>query len=173
MDWLVALLRVVHIAGGMFWFGGALTFFLFVAPSLEALQPPARKAFIDQFVGRRRFGDVILVVATLNILAGALLYWRLSGGLNEFWLRSPSGIGFTVGGVAGIVAWLVAAVAIRPTFDQLGKLGDALIAAGRPPTAEEGARLAALGGRLRLSSQLLLALLATAVIFMSISRYLS
>ena len=47
MDWLVMVLRVVHIGGAVFWAGSAFTFFVFVAPSLEVLSPPSRKAFLD------------------------------------------------------------------------------------------------------------------------------
>ena len=172
MDWLLALLRLVHIGGAVFWAGSAFTFFLFVAPSLEVLPPPNRKAFFDQFVGRRRFPTIVVGVATLTLLSGAVLYWRLSGNLNPIWLTSATGLGFTLGGVAGLIAWLIAALVIGPTFTRLGALGGEILAAGRPPTAEEGTRLAALGTRLRIASRALLVLLAISVLFMAISRYL-
>jgi uncharacterized membrane protein len=172
VDWLLLLLRLVHIGGGIFWVGSAFTFFLFVAPSLEALPPPNRKAFFDQFIGQRRFPTIVVAVATLTILAGAVLYWRVSGNLNPVFLTSASGLGFTIGGLAGLVAWLTAAFGISPTFRALGELGGELLNAGRPPTAEESARLAVLNTRLRIASRALLALLAVAVLFMAISRYL-
>jgi uncharacterized membrane protein len=172
VDWLLVLLRLIHIGGGVFWVGAAFTFFLFVAPSVEALPPPNRKAFLDQFVEHRRFPTIVLGVGTLTILAGAILYWRVSGNLNPIWLSSATGLGFTIGGLAGLSAWAIAAFVIRPTFARLGEVGGGILAAGRPPTAEEGARLAALGSRMRIASRALLALLAIAVLFMSISRYL-
>ena len=172
MDWLVIVLRLLHIGGGIFWVGGAFTFFLFVAPSTQVLAPPNRKAFIDEFAVRRRYPTIVLVAATITILAGAVLYWRTSGGFNPVWITSPTGLGFTTGGLAGLGAWLVAALVIGPTFQRIGQLGEELMAAGRPPTAEEGARMAALAGRLQLAGRTLLVLLAIAVLFMAISRYL-
>jgi uncharacterized membrane protein len=172
VDWLLLLLRVVHIGGGVFWVGAAFTFFVFVAPSLEVLPLTNRKAFLDQFVGRRRFVTVTLAAATLTVLAGAALYWRNSGNLNPAFLNSAYGLGFTVGGLAGLLAWLIAVLLIGPTFVELSRLGEQLLAAGRPPTAEEGARLATLGARLRIASRVLLTSLAIAVLFMAVSRYL-
>jgi uncharacterized membrane protein len=172
MDWSIVLLRIVHIGAGMFWVGGAFTFFLFIAPSTEVLAPPARKAFLDQVVERRRYPTAILAAATLAILAGAVLYWRNSGGLNVGWVTSPSGLGFTIGGLAGLAAWLVAAVVISPTFNALSGLTGKLVSAGRPPTPEEGARVASLGTRLRIAGRALLVLLAVAVVLMASSRYI-
>ncbi len=172
MDWFFALLRVVHIGAGVFWVGGAFTFFLFVSPSTEVLPPANRTKFLDEVAWRRRFATAIYSAATLTILAGAALYWLDSGGLKAAWLTSPSGLGFTVGGLAGLAAWVVAFAVILPTFTALSRLGGELVAAGRPPTAEEGGRLGALATRLRMSGRALLALLAIAVLFMAISRYL-
>ena len=172
MDWLVVLLRLLHIGGGIFWVGGAFTFFLFVAPSIESLSPPSRKTFLDALVGQRRFPSVILAAATITIVAGAALYWRSSGGLHPAFFSSGVGLGFTIGGLAGLGAWLIAALVIGPTFARLSGLSGEILGAGRVPTAYEGARLAALGARLRLASRALLTFLAIAVLFMAISRYI-
>ena len=172
MDWLVVLLRLLHIGGGIFWVGGAFTFFLFVAPSLERLAPPDRKTFLDGLIGQRRFASIILAAATITILAGAALYWRASGGLHPAFVSSGVGLGFTIGGLAGLGAWLIAALVIGPTFTRLSGLSDEILVAGRAPTAAEGARLAGLGARLRLASRALLTFLAIAALFMAISRYI-
>ena len=172
MDLVFLLLRLVHIGAGVFWVGGAFTFFLFVAPSTEVLAPAARQAFIEQLAVRRRFPVIVLAAATLTILAGASLYWLNSTGLSSPWIASPSGLGFAIGGICGFGAWLIAAFVIAPTFGALSELGASLVEAGRPPTAEETARIAALSARLQLASRLLLVLLAIAVALMAVSRYL-
>ena len=172
MDWLVLLLRLLHIGGGIFWVGGAFTFFLFVAPSIERLAPRDRNTFLDTLVGQRRFPSVILAAATITIVAGAALYWRISGGLHPAFFSSGIGLGFTIGGLAGFVAWLIAALVIGPTFTRLSGLSGEIVVAGRPPSAEEAALLAALGARLRLASRALLTFLAIAALFMAISRYI-
>jgi uncharacterized membrane protein len=172
MDWFFALLRVLHIGAGVFWVGGAFTYFLFVVPSTEVLPPPNRQAFLDEVAWRRRFARAIYSAATLTILAGAALYWLDSGGLKAAWLTSPSGLGFTLGGLAGFAAWLIAFAVILPTFTTLSRLGGELVAAGRAPTAEEAARLGSLASRLQIAGRALLTLLAIAVLFMAISRNL-
>jgi hypothetical protein len=172
MDWFLLLMRLLHVGGGAFWVGAAFTFILFVAPSTEVLPPPNRKAFFDRFVGERRFTIAILAAATLTVLSGAVLYWRVSGGLNSIWLTSATGLGFTIGGLAGLAAWFIAWLVISPTFTALSRLSGEVLAAGRPPTAEEGARLGVLGTRLGLAGRVVLALLAIAVLFMAIARYM-
>ncbi|MBA3779998.1 MAG: hypothetical protein H0X16_12015 [Chloroflexi bacterium] len=172
MDVGLLLLRVVHIGAGVFWVGGAFTFFLFVAPSAGALEPPATKRFMDEVVNNRRFPTAILIASTLTILAGALLYWRDSAGLSAAWITSPTGIGFTVGAVAAIVSWILGPLAIRPTITRLQELGDQVMEAHRPPTAEEAGTLAALNQRLRTVGIINLVLLGIAVLSMAVARYL-
>ncbi len=172
MNWFFALLRVLHIGAGVFWVGGAFTFFLFVTPSTQVLPPANRQAFLDEIASRRRFARAIFGAATITVLAGGALYWLDSGGINAAWLMSASGLGFTVGGLAGLAAWLVAFAVIGPTFTRLNRLGGELVAARRPPTPDEGARLGSLASRLRIAGRALLTLLAIAVLLMAISRYL-
>jgi hypothetical protein len=100
MDPLLMLLRIIHIGSGVLWVGAAFTFTLFVAPSSEVLAPPDRKQFLDEIVGRRRFSSTIFVFSTLTIVAGAMLYWRDSNGLDPGWITSPSGLGSTTGAAA-------------------------------------------------------------------------
>ena len=172
MDLFLLLLRVVHIGTGVFWVGAAFTFFLFVAPSTDVLAPPDRKKFFDEIIKRRRFSTTILVVSTFTILAGAILYWRDSAGLNPVWITSPTGLGFTVGALAAIVSWLLGPLAILPTIKELDRRGGELLSAGRPPTPEEGSRMHALNARLQTVGRVDLAMLSVAVLAMAVARYL-
>jgi uncharacterized membrane protein len=172
MDFLLLLLRILHIGTGVIWVGAAFTFFLFVAPSANVLAPPNRKQFFDEIIARRRFPVAITILSTVTILAGAILYWRDSSGLNPAWITSPTGLGFTVGALAAIVSWLLGPLAIKPTIEKLDHLGGELLAAGRPPTPEEGGRMQALSSRLQTVGRIDLAVLSVAVIAMAVARYL-
>ena len=44
------------------------------------------------------------VIATLTILSGLGLYWRVSVGFNPGWIHSPTGMSLTLGGLASVVA---------------------------------------------------------------------
>jgi uncharacterized membrane protein len=172
VDVVLLLLRIIHIGTGVFWVGAAFALFLFVEPSTKVLEPPERKKFLDELIKGRRYSTAILVASTLTILAGAVLYWRASGGLNATWITSATGLGFTIGALAAIVSWLLGPFAILPTIEALDRLGGEMLTAGRPPTPEEGARMGALSARLQTVGRIDLAMLTVAVLAMAVARYL-
>lgn len=172
MDPLLLLLRILHIASGIFWVGAAFAFFLFVGPSAKAIGPDGQGAFLHQ-VGRvRRFPKAILGAGIITVLAGATLYWRDSGGLSADWIATGTGIGFSIGAVAGIASLALGLTTIEPTINRLLDMGVTLRTEGRPPTAEEGATLVTLDQRLTRVGQIDLVLLSIAVLMMATARYL-
>ena len=105
MDWLLIVLRIVHVGSAMAWFGGAFIGSFFLFPAAQALGP-AGQPFMDYLTKRRRMGVYFPIVATLAIVSGATLYWRDSSGLASAWISSPSGLAFAIGGLAAIVAFV-------------------------------------------------------------------
>jgi hypothetical protein len=163
-------LRIVHIGTGVFWVGTAWFFFGWVEPTTKAIGQQAGP-FMHHVVSRR-ITSVLIAASTLNVLAGLTLYWRASGGLASTWLQSPTGIGFTIGGLAAITAWGIGLRVIAPTVEALDHAGGAMAAAGRPPTPEEGTAFHALELRLHRAGIADTVLLAVAVLMMATSRYL-
>ena len=172
MDPVVLLLRVLHIGSGVFWVGSAFAFFLFVSPSAKALGPDAYGAFMDQVTRVRRFPFVVLGAGFVTVLAGAALYYRASGGFSGAWIASPTGVGFSVGAIAGILSRALGPLAIVPSIGKMEAIGSQLKAEQRPPTAAEGAALEALDSRLAQVGQIDLVLLTVAVVMMATARYL-
>lgn len=170
MDLFVILLRILHIASGIFWVGSAWFFFGFLEPTANALGPDAQK-FMHHMIARRRVAKVILAVSTLNVAAGVILYWRISSGLDPSWMFG-TGIGFTVGAAAAIIAWLVGLLGISRNVERLDALGSAMASAGRPPTPDELARFGAVSHTLHRLGQVDVTLLSIAVIGMAVGRYL-
>ncbi len=127
---------------------------------------------MDQVMRVRKFPRAMSIATGLTVAAGALLYWRSSGGLNPAWLASGTGIGFTVGALAAIMSFLFGPLLIGPTIDKLGAIGGRLKEEWRPPTAEEGSALMALDQHLTRVAGIDLALLGVAVFFMATARYL-
>ncbi|MGZ9166631.1 MAG: hypothetical protein ACXW4U_15780, partial [Anaerolineales bacterium] len=74
MTYLIWLLRIVHIVGGVFWVGGTFMMAFFIAPTVGATAEAGQK-FIGHLMGDLKFSNRMSAVAGLTILAGLILYW--------------------------------------------------------------------------------------------------
>ncbi|MGH2685240.1 MAG: hypothetical protein ACRDJP_07230 [Actinomycetota bacterium] len=169
MDWLHISLRIVHIAAGIIWVGSAVFLVVFITPTAKELGPQAGP-FMAHLNQRRRMPVVLSASSILTILAGIWLYWRDSDGFDPGWVTSSVGLAFTVGAVAAILAFLLGLVVARPRVVRQGELGAAM--ASGTPSQEQVQEMGALQRALRTINILNLALLATAVVAMSVARYL-
>lgn len=106
------------------------------------------------------------------MLGGLLLYWRNSNGLQASWITSPTGLAFTIGGLAALIAWLGGNLLIPRTIMQLQAIGGEMKNAGGPPSAELMARMHVTQERLRTIGLADLVLLGTAIVSMAAARYL-
>lgn len=164
-------LRIVHILAGVAWVGIVGFFILFLFPTASALGGQATPVMVH--INKKLHLTVVLpVVAALNVLAGLILYWRASRGLELDWITSPSGLGFTIGGLSAIVAFAIGGTIVRKAADRLGEIGEGLFAAGRPPTPDEGAEMGIQMGKLRVWGRVVLGLLVLTVITMASASYL-
>ena len=171
MDYYVIVLRIIHILGGVFWAGASFALVGFVSPA-AAQAGPAGGQFMQRLVLGTRWRFVISAAAGLAVLTGLLLYWRASGGLRPEWLSTGTGIAFTIGGLAGVTA-MVFGFQVGNSSSQLAELGQRIGSAGRPPSPEDAARLAALQARLQSLGTVTAALLVITLLGMSTARYLS
>jgi uncharacterized membrane protein len=99
------VLRLIHIVSGAFWFGAAVTMFVFLQPTALATASDGQR-FMQHLLINRRFSEVVLVAALLTGAAGAILFWRDTG-LDPASMTQPGSLGFTVGAVAGGSALLL------------------------------------------------------------------
>ena len=164
-------LRIVHILAGVAWVGFVSFFILFLVPTAAALGGQAAPVMVH--VNKKLHLTVVIpVVAVINVAAGLILYWRASDGLELEWITSPTGLGFTVGGLSAIIALAIGATVVRAAADRMGELGEILVTAGRPPTPEEGTEIGVLLGRLRVWGRVVVGLLVLTVITMASAQYL-
>ena len=166
----ILLLRLVHIVSGAFWFGAALTMFLFLQPTAQATAPEGQK-FMLHLLRNRRFSEVVLAAGLLTVVAGSILFWRDSNGLQLAWMSKPPGLGFTVGAAAALLALLGFIFIGYPTGRRLVAIGDRLERERRPPTEEEQRALGIAQRTLKRVGVTVLALLIVAVISMATARY--
>lgn len=113
MDALLIFFRIIHVGSAMTWFGGAVVSSFFLQPTVAALGV-AGQPFMEHLMNRRKLGVLFPIVAALTVLSGAVLYWRDSAGLQLSWITTPTGLAFTIGGIAAIIAFAGGGVLIGP-----------------------------------------------------------
>jgi hypothetical protein len=171
MDWWVIVLRIVHVGAAMLWFGGAILSAFFLDPTERALGRQAQP-FMEHLMTRRKLGIYFPIVALLTILAGAALYWHASGGLQAAWVASPTGLAFTLGGLAAIAAFISGMVLLVPAVSVQTAVGMELAATDAGPTPAQLERLAWADRRMRLATWVDIPLLLFAALTMAVARYL-
>jgi uncharacterized membrane protein len=169
MDPLLILLRMVHVVGGVFWAGAILFVAHFLEPAVRDVHPDGGKVMLA--LQKRRYLDVMPVVALLTLVSGFWLYHRTFGRFHpgpgasgpELWLAS--------GGLAALAGFVVGVSLMRPSAMRIGQLAGEMAQA--PPERKEaiGAEMARLRGRMRVAGRVVAALLGVAILCMAIGRY--
>ena len=171
MDAWLILLRIVHIGSAMTWFGGAIIGGFFLQPAARALGP-AGQPFMNHLVNQRRMGVFFPIVATLTIVSGAGLYWIDSGGLSVEWVTTPTGLAFTIGAIAAIVAYAGGFLLIGPAVAEQTAVQNELAVTGGEPGPTQRQRLERADRRMQLANRIDLPLALLAGLMMAVARYL-
>jgi len=169
MNIYILILRLVHVFAGVFWAGGVMMMAYFIEPTTRAAGPEGSRFM--QRLSASRFTPAMTLAAPLNVLAGLLLYFNDSAGFRVEWILSPTGIGFTIGALAGLMAFVIGFFVTRPTIANLGVLGKEIQAAGKPPTPEQMTTLQGLQEKLTKASLQTSFAIVIAVLAMATARY--
>jgi len=165
----MAILRLIHILGGIFWLGVVWYMALFFLPRVKALGQDRGR--IMQMMAAPPFPLSMTAASTATALSGVLLYWNTSGGLDWRWVTTPVGV---VLGIAGLLAILVVIegwFVQRPIGLRMAELGHQA-GAGGPPTPAVMQEMQALSTRLERATYRGAYLLTLTAIGMAIFRYL-
>ena len=165
MDVYMTSLRLIHIFSGILWAGWTWALLAFVAPASQAAGPEGGK-FMQALAGKTKVTQAMLVAPLLVVLTGLLMYWQVSGQLSGTWLVSRSGLSLTVGGLAGIVAFVLGLVMISPAGNRLAALMREIQSSGGPPSAKQQAELRAIQERIAKGGLYVAVLLVITVIGM-------
>jgi hypothetical protein len=103
-NWLIIVLRLIHIVAGVFWIGGSVITTFFVGPAAAATGE-AGQQFLVRLVRNLNFVQRCVAAAGLTVLAGGALYWIDSHGLTSSWMFSGPGWGFALGALFAIVGF--------------------------------------------------------------------
>ena len=130
---LLVAVQWVHVLGGIFWFGSALTLHFVVLPALKSMPHEAQRAWLLSFAAR--YGRVIGPIGGLTILFGIIR--GLVGGV---WgsLSTPYGYTWVASIVLGIGLALIGGRLVGPA-------AHALAVAPESDSPTLGARLARFG----------------------------
>ncbi|MBA3892390.1 MAG: hypothetical protein H0X69_01655 [Gemmatimonadales bacterium] len=171
MDPLVILLRFVHIVFGSLWVGMMVFSTFYLMPAVQEVGPDGGK--VMAVIQRRGLMTMMPVLAIGALISGVWLYIRAASGMPAEFGRSPVGMAYGIGGLAGIVAWILGMAVLRPSMMKAMALGQSL---GFSTGAEERQRIMGeaqrLRGRATAAGRAAAYLLLFAVTAMAVARYL-
>jgi hypothetical protein len=168
--YVILFLRVLHIVAGVLWTGAAIVYVTHVKPAVQLIGP-AGPMFMQAYVERRKYPLFMQVTSILCVTAGLVMYWFASGGLSMSWITSGPGLGFTIGSVAGLLSFFLGALFIGPRAGRMSKLGQAISAAGGPPSAAQADEMHRLEGEITRLENVEFVLLVIALLTMATARY--
>jgi uncharacterized membrane protein len=166
MNYLIMVLRVIHIFAGIVWVGGTLIMTFFIGPTIGATAEAGQK-FIGHLMSNMKFSQRMAAAAGTTILAGAILFWIDSDGFTSAWASSGAGRGFGIGAVFAIIGF-VFGMLIGRTTTAMAQLGAQF--QGKP-SPDQIAQMQVLRKQQTTYSTIASTSLILAVIFMSIARY--
>lgn len=169
MFWVI-LLRIVHVFSAALWVGGAVFSAFFIGPAVKATAPESGK-FMQYFLRKRHFHTAMNLFANLTIIAGALLFWRDSDGFRSSWLVTPTGIGFSIGALFGILVYIWGILVVGPTAVKMGKIGEALQGSAGKPDPQLIVSMQSLERKFNSATRADTALIVLALLFMATARY--
>lgn len=164
MDPLLIVMRLLHVISGVFWAGTMIFVAFFLFPSVRDAGPEGGKVVAE--LTRRRFTEIVPVIALISILSGLWLYWRGSAGFLPMYMSSGTGMTYGTGGAAAILSLLIGMTVVRPSMKRAAQLA----AAGKPDDVRM-AQIQGLRARAGKGGQIVAVLLLIAVAAMAIGRY--
>ena len=165
-NYVIWLLRIIHIVAGAFWFGGVIMMTFFIAPTLREMGDAGPK-FVALLVRNRKFTVRMSIAAGLTVLAGFILYGIDSSWFSSSWMSSGAGQGFGIGAAFGAVGF-VYGILIGRTTNAMVNLGSQMQG---NPSPEQEAQLQSLQKNQGNSSRIASISLLLSLIFMAIARY--
>lgn len=166
MHFVLIVLRLIHIAAGAFWAGSALLIALVLLPGVRRSGPGG-----ERHLPMAAISQAMSLAALLTTISGLLLYAWVSR-FHWGWIGTPMGIGYTLGSLAGLAAFLLGLMSTGPTSTKLGTLAGQIGAAEGPPKPEQAAELARLQAKLATSITVSTILTTAALALMAVARYL-
>ncbi len=169
MNTEMIVLRLLHIGLGVMWAGFIFFFVLFLEPAVRAAGPDGVK--VMKGIQQRHYMTVLPIIAGLTLVTGLVLFMRIQAGRAAF-AGSPSGMGYSIGALAAVIAYVIGLFVMRRSALGAGRLSAQMQSVEGDTRAALQTRVQTLQGRARTSARWVAGLLAIAVGAMAIARYL-
>jgi uncharacterized membrane protein len=169
MQAAMIVFRLFHVICAVLWVGGFAMLVSFVMPAIRASGPSGGQVMRNMLV-KTRLASYFPIVGGLTVLSGLLMMWYDSKISQSNWGATATGMTFSIGGLAGLLALIVGGVMVGRSIGQLRKIALANDP-GTPPSPEQAARMAQLQARAELGNRIVGPLLGIAMIAMAIARY--
>ncbi len=169
-NWLVIVLRVIHVLTGVLWVGAAVFVARFLVPAVRGAGPAAGP--VMQQLIQRGLPAYMPTLAIFTVLSGFGLYWHDSSGfrLHE-WLGSGTGMTFGAGAVIALGVFIYGATVVSPAAKRMGTIGGRMREAGGAPAPELVAEMQRTQAQLGRGSAIAAGLLVLATLCMAVARY--
>ena len=172
MDYYMLIVRLIHILSGVFWAGGLFSLAMFIMPSVNSSMPEGGKV-MQRMIAGYHFPVYMLTGGALTVLSGLALFDNLSGHFTMSWITAPHGMVLTIGGLSAIIAFFLGILINKPRADRMGKIGQAIMKAGGPPTEAQMAEMTKLRMGITSMTKNIAILILIAVICMAVAKYVN
>ena len=169
MDTSMVVGRLIHILAGVFWVGAMVFVTVFLIPAIRETGPDGGKVMAA--LTRRRFMQVMPVIALLTILSGLHLLGKVSNGFEVGYLRSGPGHAYGIGGGLAILAFIIGIAVTRPAMIKAVKLAESAASADDDERAVIMAKAQAMRARGARAGVIVAWLLVLSTIGMAVGRY--
>jgi uncharacterized membrane protein len=143
------VLRIIHIVAGSFWVGAAVFLAAILEPTLEALGPGIKGPVMSSL--SRKIGPMIGITATLTIVAGIVLAFRLEA-TGRVVFDSAWGVAILLGFIVSVLAFGTG-ITTGIAANGMARLGAQVQSADGPPPPEILAKMNVLGDRLKIAGR--------------------
>jgi len=170
MNTAALVLRLIHIVCGVYWAGTLMFLATLLQPSVADAGPEGGK--VTQALMRRRFLEIVPIMAALTILSGVELLRRISGGFTAEWFGTTAGMTLSTGALSALIAFTIGISVLRPSAKRAGPLAQQ--AQQLPEGPERDAAMAEvqrLRRRMAVGGRWVAALLLIAVVGMASFRH--
>lgn len=169
MNWLIVVLRFLHVFFGVFWAGSAFTVAGFVLPAVATSGAEGTR-FMRRLALERGLTRSMVASGIVTVIAGLVLMDIDSAGMQPAWMGSGMGVMISIGGLAALGA-LVTGILAAVMVSRLGKVLVAIESQGGVPKPEQLAEAQGMGVRLAKRARAVAIQLAIAVLCMAVARY--
>lgn len=163
---LVAVLRLIHVFGAVFWAGGSFFMVSFVEPTSIKTGEAGQK-FMQHLGLKTRLSPAMAGAGLFTILSGLILYYRIFQDDFSAAMASGYGISLSLGALFGFVAWIAGYFFQARATARMKALSKEIATNNGPPTPDQLAEMQALAKNLSLGGRISATLLTLALIGMA------